>query len=223
MRKMSGGREKLQLHTMNRGEFPWAWKRIIKGILAHFHSPRSVSFCHPQRLQIRSPARSNIVTYLMPTLGARVSFFPTLLELCPFWGNSIFISKVCKCSEAAQFKMVASRLTWVFYFKFELIEMKWKVSSSFTRVTFQGLSSRMRWWLPRRTVQTWSFPSPQRAVLVHLLCREPTEQIWMEQGQLGRGWLGEDRAFVSLSFTSNLRFSSPTSTLESHFSNSPLQ
>lgn len=129
MRKMSGGREKLQLHTMNRGEFPWAWKRIIKGILAHFHSPRSVSFCHPQRLQTRSPARSNVVTYLMPMPGARVSFFPTLLELCPFWGNSIFISKISKCSEEAQFKMVASRLTWVFNFKFELIEMKWNEKS----------------------------------------------------------------------------------------------
>ncbi|XP_038307758.1 uncharacterized protein LOC119869321 isoform X8 [Canis lupus familiaris] len=55
MRKMSGGREKLQLHTMNRIEFSWAWKRIIKGLLVHFHSP-SVSFWDPHRLQTGSPA-----------------------------------------------------------------------------------------------------------------------------------------------------------------------
>lgn len=47
MRKMSGGREKLQLHRMNRVEFSWGWKRIIKGVQAHFHSP-SVSFGDPQ-------------------------------------------------------------------------------------------------------------------------------------------------------------------------------
>lgn len=124
MRKMSGGREKLQLHTMNGAEFSWAWKRIVKGVISPFSFSQKCQLLGSSEAPNRVPSKVKRRAYLRSLPGAGASVVPAPSELCPFRRSSIFISKVCKPSGVALFKMMATKLIWLFNFKFELIERK---------------------------------------------------------------------------------------------------
>lgn len=108
MRKMSGGREKLQLHIMNRAEFSWAWKRIRKGIWAHFHSARvSVSGILRGSEQGHQQGQMQWPTFHLCLVPGPLPFLPS------FWRSSIFISKVWKSSWITlTFNLNLNEFTW---------------------------------------------------------------------------------------------------------------